>query len=129
MKELKMKELKPCPFCGGKATIIKQEVPEPMKTMWGDDAPKEVMTVGCDTLECLLYHRHGSARLMFMPDNIDILVERWNRRYVEFSKEDCCYNCKHFDKIADVYECANECSELYEEEIEPWDICEDFEMR
>lgn len=123
-----MTELKRCPFCGGKATIIEQDPPEMMKAFWGDKAPKKVMTVGCNTQGCILFHCKGNSRLFFVPEGKEVLIERWNHRIEDFSNEECCYNCKHYDRMSDyVCECANEESEYYEENINPWDTCDEWE--
>lgn len=76
-----MSELKPCPFCGGKAVLFKTK-----KITNGTDEAKsekrDHWAIGCETWECILHadEEIKNARLFFRPDSKQVAIDRWNRR-------------------------------------------------
>lgn len=76
-----MSELKPCPFCGGKARIRQvktKDVDEKFHPVFGD--ADKIYVVGCETWDCLLYLCDRSPHLMFPMSRRENAVNRWNRR-------------------------------------------------
>ena len=61
------KELKPCPFCGGKAVINHD-------TMFGSDNPTEYYRVYCTNDECSM----GCPDALF--DSEEEIIKDWNTR-------------------------------------------------
>lgn len=74
-----MNELKPCPFCGGKASIT-----EYANGHKGDGTFTASYKVGCD--KCKIYFSHNSEfRLVngqpkFAFNGYELTTEAWNRR-------------------------------------------------
>ena len=64
----KMKELKPCPFCGGEAEIIEVK-----------DNPPETIAIQCKSGCGVSVHNKG------MEENV--LIERWNTRAKEVNDD------------------------------------------
>ena len=63
-------ELKPCPFCGGKAEIQKDvRYPRPRRTR------KKAYEVICTNIDCIIY-RADNVYYLKMKD----AVEAWNKR-------------------------------------------------
>ena len=71
---MKTTELKPCPFCGGKAEISEQEI--------GDCNPMTYYGVTCSTKGCYIYENDDPCE-----DSIEGAIERWNdRNYPDLSR-------------------------------------------
>lgn len=83
-----MKNLKPCPFCGGEA-VLKYHKGKTVTTQEGDkmkiDNIKGWWAMGCKTFDCILYYDDISrtARLIFKEGSKKLATERWNRRTEE----------------------------------------------
>lgn len=91
-------DLKPCPFCGGKASIYKFTKTEAkdlvMKMHYGENEQKEAIEyvmkmpvdtwaiVGCETKDCILHANKKAhvSSLFFRETSVERLVEKWNRR-------------------------------------------------
>ena len=73
-----MSELKPCPFCGGKATI------KTISRGYGSNGFTEAYNVGCDN--CKIYFKEESifciqnGTPIFLMNGYDRCFEIWNRR-------------------------------------------------
>lgn len=84
-----MKELKPCPFCGGKAHIRKfkrKAKNDKGEVMKGDY--KTWYGLGCYTPDCICYMNvdERTTRFMFIIRDEEakkLTIERWNRRVEE----------------------------------------------
>ena len=84
-KENKMFELKPCPFCGGKAIFSGK-----MYNMEGDNAQQVVFTISCSKCD-LSFPATGFIRYRFTRNGIlsiyhddrDDVVRKWNERIGE----------------------------------------------
>lgn len=91
-------DLKPCPFCGGKANVYeytKAEVKDlVMKMHYGETEQKEAIEqvmkmpvdtwaiIGCETKDCILYankKKHVSS-LFFRETSAERIAEKWNKR-------------------------------------------------
>lgn len=91
-------ELKPCPFCGGKANVYEYTKAEAkdlvMKMHYGETEQKEVIEqvmkmpvdtwaiIGCETKDCILYankKKHVSS-LFFRETSAERIAEKWNKR-------------------------------------------------
>lgn len=91
-------ELKPCPFCGGKANVYEYTRAEAkdlvMKMHYGKNEKKEVIQqvmkmpvdtwaiIGCETEDCILYankKKHVSS-LFFRETSAERIAEKWNKR-------------------------------------------------
>ena len=80
-----MKKLKPCPFCGGKASISKSRNRNmncngiPIKDIV---FPDEFYFIGCETPGCILFvdRENKAASLFFRFYAKDEAIEKWNRR-------------------------------------------------
>ena len=60
-------ELKPCPFCGGKAHIFEND--------YGECNFEIYYTIGCKTDDCFLYM--GADNFY---DTKELAIEAWNKR-------------------------------------------------
>jgi hypothetical protein len=58
-------ELKPCPFCGGKAECLTER-----------DHHGAYFTLGCSDTDCIAYHL---SYTLLMKD-FDVIAAAWNRR-------------------------------------------------
>ena len=65
-----MNELKPCPFCGGKAKISEMDI--------GDCNPKTYYSVSCGTEGCWVYENQD-----YWEDDTKEVADRWNTRPAE----------------------------------------------
>lgn len=91
-------ELKPCPFCGGKANIYEYTKAEAkdlvMRMHYGENEKKEAIEhvmkmpvdtwaiIGCETKDCILYankKKHMSS-LFFRETSAERIAEKWNKR-------------------------------------------------
>jgi len=91
-------ELKPCPFCGGKANVYEYTKAEAkdlvMKMHYGENEKKEAIQqvmkmpvdtwaiIGCETEDCILYankKKHVSS-LFFRETSAERIAEKWNKR-------------------------------------------------
>lgn len=91
-------ELKPCPFCGGKANVYEYTKAEAkdlvMKMHYGETEQKEAIEqvmkmpvdtwaiIGCETKDCILYankKKHVSS-LFFRETSAERIAEKWNKR-------------------------------------------------
>ena len=63
-------ELKPCPFCGGKAKISEMDI--------GDCNPKTYYSVSCGTEGCWVYENQD-----YWEDDTKEVADRWNTRPAE----------------------------------------------
>lgn len=91
-------DLKPCPFCGGKANIYEYTKAEAkdlvMKMHYGETEQKEAIEqvmkmpvdtwaiIGCETKDCILYankKKHVSS-LFFRETSAERIAEKWNKR-------------------------------------------------
>ena len=77
-----MYELKPCPFCGGKAVFTGD-----MYDMEGDNAQQTVFTISCSkcrislpTYGSIRYRFSGNGELSIYHDERDAVVRAWNKR-------------------------------------------------
>ena len=82
---MKKEELKPCPFCGGKARlryIRTRTVIAPLGNVAPIPKGRGYWTIGCDTYDCILYFQPFSnrPRLMFCDGSKSFMIDRWNRR-------------------------------------------------
>ena len=91
-------ELKPCPFCGGKANVYEYTKAEArdlvMRMHYGENEKKEAIEhvmkmpvdtwaiIGCETKDCILYANKKAhvSSLFFRETNAERLAEKWNRR-------------------------------------------------
>ena len=77
-------ELKPCPFCGSEAAIIRARVR--IKRTGTKKIVKKnrkiFYAIGCTGQDCILRTRGKSARLMFTasPRGREYMIRQWNRR-------------------------------------------------
>jgi Lar family restriction alleviation protein len=67
-----MAELKPCPFCGGKAVVYKEN---------GD----EMVSIACSECNCGTAYISGASST---EKKIEIAVQDWNRRFDDERKTD-----------------------------------------
>ena len=66
-------ELKPCPFCGGEAKIIKDiRYPRPKRN------PKKAYEVVCNNPRCIIFNADNNYYL-----KRKYAIEAWNKRYKE----------------------------------------------
>lgn len=91
-------DLKPCPFCGGKANVYEYTKAEAkdlvMKMHYGETEQKEAIEqvmkmpvdtwaiIGCETKDCILYankKKHVSS-LFFRETSAERIAEKWNKR-------------------------------------------------
>lgn len=91
-------ELKPCPFCGGKANVYEYTKAEAkdlvMRMHYGENEKKEAIEhvmkmpvdtwaiIGCETKDCILYankKKHMSS-LFFRETSAERIAEKWNKR-------------------------------------------------
>lgn len=91
-------DLKPCPFCGGKANVYEYTRAEAkdlvMKMHYGENEKKEAIQqvmkmpvdtwaiIGCETKDCILYankKKHVSS-LFFRETSAERIAEKWNKR-------------------------------------------------
>lgn len=91
-------DLKPCPFCGGKANVYEYTRAEAkdlvMKMHYGENEKKEAIQqvmkmpvdtwaiIGCETEDCILYankKKHVSS-LFFRETSAEKIAEKWNKR-------------------------------------------------
>lgn len=91
-------ELKPCPFCGGKANVYEYTKAEAknlvMRMHYGENEKKEAIDhvmempvdtwaiIGCETEDCILYankKKHMSS-LFFRETSAERIAEKWNKR-------------------------------------------------
>ena len=91
-------DLKPCPFCGGKANVYEYTRAEAkdlvMKMHYGENEKKEAIQqvmkmpvdtwaiIGCETEDCILYankKKHVSS-LFFRETSSERIAEKWNKR-------------------------------------------------
>lgn len=78
-----MYELKPCPFCGGKAVFTGK-----MYNMEGDNAQQTVFTISCSNCQVSLPTTYGSIQYRFSVngslhiyhDDRDSATSEWNKR-------------------------------------------------
>ena len=89
-------ELKPCPFCGGKARIWELTKDEAKKQVlrWGERGRTEALShidkipterwaiIGCETKDCILYanKRQHLSSIIFRDTSAERIAEKWNRR-------------------------------------------------
>lgn len=88
--ERKMIELKPCPFCGGRANIVQDS------TGADRDFAKLKFKIRCSKCNAELRNTTGSIEMMLKDGEIQIvrddrkdIARMWNRRYTgdEYSNE------------------------------------------
>lgn len=91
-------DLKPCPFCGGKANIYEYTKTEAkdlvMKMHYGETEKKEAIEhvmkmpvdtwaiIGCETKDCILYANKKAhvSSLFFRETSAERIAEKWNKR-------------------------------------------------
>lgn len=82
-----MNNLKPCPFCGGEATIY-----ESQKECTKDGLFIAHYKAGCDN--CKIYFSHNSEFILengqpkFYRNGYEFVINAWNRRLGQKNKED-----------------------------------------
>ena len=80
-----MSELKPCPFCGGKAKVKRiyyKNLDEDYKSALRVDRDF-FYVIGCETYDCILRIIDSTPRLLFIDAYRKDLAQRWNRRVDE----------------------------------------------
>lgn len=86
-----MSELKPCPFCGGKAVMKEFKKTSIVPEFWDDaseerkhalnNLPDKWVMLGCNTKGCILYYdTSGHTASLFFRGKDKTIEERWNRR-------------------------------------------------
>lgn len=91
-------DLKPCPFCGGKAEIYQYTKAEAknlvMKMHYGENEQKKAIEqvmkmpvdtwaiIGCKTKGCILYadKKAHTSSLYFRECSAEAMAEKWNKR-------------------------------------------------
>lgn len=74
-------KLKPCPFCGSEAHIVKVKA-RIFKGRVKTNKCKKYFCIGCSDPDCILYSTKQYSKLIFTvsEDGLDTMIRRWNRR-------------------------------------------------
>jgi len=74
-----MTELKPCPFCGKRAIVMRVKDPVVLEKL---QVHGEQYMIGCVTKGCILHANktRKTAKLLFGTGSYDNMVKMWNRR-------------------------------------------------